>query len=68
MDVESKQLYLRENIIDKGYSPEEFINYFMKIKSSDNTDNDDFDLDLISYEELVQVIIFIINIYCIKIQ
>ena len=54
MDVETKQNYLRKEIIDKGHSPEEFINYFMTIKHKENV-IDDFDLELISYDELIKV-------------
>jgi hypothetical protein len=32
------QNYLRKEIIDKGYSPEEFVNYLKKIKGENGAD------------------------------
>ena len=34
-DTEQKQFYLRENILNKGYDPEEFMN-FLKSKKGEN--------------------------------
>jgi hypothetical protein len=30
--MEEKQIYLRENIIDKGYAPNQFVSYLQELK------------------------------------
>ena len=49
--TEKMQNYLRKEIIDKGYSPEEFANYLKKIKGENGAD-----LNLWSIEELYYVV------------
>jgi len=49
--TEKMQNYLRKEIIDKGYSPEDFANYLKKIKGENGTD-----LNLWSIEELYYVV------------
>lgn len=49
--IEKKQNYLRKEIIDKGYSPDDFANYLNKIKGENGTD-----LNLWSIEELYYVV------------
>ena len=49
--TEKMQNYLRKEIIDKGYSPEEFANYLKKIKGENGAD-----LNIWSIEELYYVV------------
>jgi hypothetical protein len=49
--TEKMQNYLRKEIIDKGYSPDDFVNYLKKIKGENGTD-----LNLWSIEELYYVV------------
>lgn len=48
--IELKQEYLRKEIIDKNYDPEEFINFFQEVNVCD-----DFDLDYVKLEDLKDV-------------
>lgn len=50
-NIEKKQIYLRKEIIDKGYSPEDFANFIKKIKGENGVD-----LNLWSIEELYYVV------------
>ena len=49
--TEKKQIYLRKEIIDKGYSPDDFANYLKKIKGENGTE-----LNLWSIEELYYIV------------
>lgn len=51
-DVDAKQNYLREEIIDQDYDPEEFLNYLNNIKGEEVTE-----LNNISMQELVIVLL-----------
>lgn len=52
--IEQKQDYLRKEIIEKKYDPEEFVNYFQECKHGD-----DFDLEYVKFEELQEVSLLI---------
>ena len=49
--IEKKQNFLRKEIIDKGYSPEDFANYVKNIKGENGAD-----LNLWSIEELYIIV------------
>ena len=49
--IEKKQNYLRKEIIDKGYSPDDFANFVKKIKGENGAD-----LNIWSIEELYYVV------------
>lgn len=55
--IEQKQDYLRREIMEKSYDPEEFVNFFQEHKYGD-----DFDLEYIRMEELREVILTLIII------
>ena len=55
--IEKKQSYLRKEILDKGYSPEDFANYVKKIKGENGDD-----LNLWSIEELYYIV-FSLDLY-----
>ena len=44
-DIEKKQHYLRQEIIEKGYSPDEFANFLSNLKNEDASDLNSWSLD-----------------------
>lgn len=55
-DLEQKQLYLRGEIIDKGYDAQEFSYFMQNLKN-----NEEIDLDNWTMEELQQAVQMFIN-------
>ena len=50
-DLHSKQQYLRREIMDQGYDPQDFNNYMCSIKQEEN-----IDLNNWSFQEIVNVV------------
>ena len=48
-DIEKKQNYLRKEIIDKGYSPDDFANYVKKIKGENGADLNSWSIEELYY-------------------
>ena len=48
-NIEKKQNYLRKEIIDKGYSPDDFANYLIKIKGENGADLNSWSIEELYY-------------------
>ncbi len=57
-DLDIKQAYLRKEILDKKYEPDEFISYFQQ-----TTGLSDFDLERIKFTDLEKVYSFLISLF-----
>jgi hypothetical protein len=44
-DIEEKQIYLRENILEKGFNGEEFMDFLTKLKGENGTNLSNWTLD-----------------------
>ena len=49
--IEYKQEYLRKEIMENNYDPQEFVNYFQE-----KNDSDDMDLDYVHFQELIEIV------------
>ena len=50
--LEEKQEYLRKEVIEKNYNPEDFLAYFQNLK-----EEQELDLDYVHYDDLIKVLI-----------